>query len=314
MPDSDLVARTRAAFGRLAPEGQIGLAVSGGPDSLALLVLAAAAVPGRVAVATVDHGLRPEAARECALVEAACAARGIACETLSVTLARGNLQQEARRARYAALGEWAARLDLSAVATAHHADDQAETLLMRLNRGSGLGGLAGIRPSSLLPGCAVPIIRPLLDMRRSELARVVAQAGLIPVTDPSNVDERFDRVRVRQALASADWLDPAALARSAQLLGDAEETLAAMAEAAWQEGSAGADGSVTIPLSPWREISLRMLEQALASFGAAPSRSEIAHLLDRLTEDGAKSNLAGVMVTRRGDRLECCPEPPRRRA
>lgn len=304
----------RAAFGRLAPEGRIGLAVSGGPDSFALLILADAAVPGRIAVATVDHGLRPEAAQECALVEAACTTRGIACETLSVTPAPGNLQQEARRARYAALGEWAVRRGLSAVATAHHADDQAETLLMRLNRGSGLGGLAGIRPMAMLPECAVPVIRPLLDMRRSELAGVVAEAGLSPVNDPSNVDQRFDRVRVRQALANADWLDPAGLARSAQILGDAEETLAAMADAAWQQNAEVAEGAVTVSVSQWREITLRLLERALANFGAAPARSEIANLIDRLAEDGAKANLAGVLVTRRGDRFECRPEPPRRPA
>ena len=304
----------RAAFGRLVPEGRIGLAVSGGPDSLALLILADAAVPGRIAVATVDHGLRPEAAQECVLVEAACTTRGIACETLSVTVAPGNLQQEARRARYAALGEWAVRAGLSALATAHHADDQAETLLMRLNRGSGLGGLAGIRPKAMLPECAVPVIRPLLDMRRSELAGVVAEAGLAPVNDPSNVDQRFDRVRVRQALANADWLDPAGLARSAQILGDAEETLAAMADAAWQQNAEVAEGAITVSVSQWREITLRLLERALANFGAAPARSEIANLIDRLAEDGAKANLAGVLVTRRGDRFECRPEPPRRPA
>lgn len=303
----------RAALGRLAPEGRIGLAVSGGPDSLALLLLAHAAIPDRIAVATVDHGLRPEATQECALVEAACAERGIACETLRVRVALGNVQQEARRARYAALGEWAARQGLSSIATAHHADDQAETLLMRLNRGSGLGGLAGIRPSTRIAECAVPVIRPVLEFRRSELAEMVVQAGLVPASDPSNADTRFDRVRVRQALAEAEWLDPAALARSALLLGEAETTLAGMTDAAWQQGAAVADGEVAVPVSPWREINLRLLERALATLKAAAPRSEIATLLDRLTTgEGAKANLGGVLVERSAGRFVCQPEPPRR--
>lgn len=279
---------------------------------MALLTLCAEALPGGFEVATVDHGLRAAAAAECALVEATCTARGIACTTLKVALAPGNVQQAARRARYAALGAWAAQRGLVALATAHHADDQAETLLMRLNRGSGLGGLAGIRPAARMPGCAVPVIRPLLDVRRSELARVIAAVGVQSVADPSNQDDRFDRVRVRAALAAADWLDPAMLARSASLLGEAEETLAAMAGKAWDDGVVQADATVTVPVSPWREINLRLLERALATFDGQASRSELATLLDRLDRDGAKGNLAGVMVTRRGERIECAPEPPRR--
>lgn len=279
---------------------------------MALLLLAHAAIPERIAVATVDHGLRPEAAQECALVKAACAERGVACETLQVTVAPGNLQQEARRARYAALGAWAEHEGLASIATAHHADDQAETLLMRLNRGSGLGGLAGIRPQTMVPGCAVPVIRPLLRFRRSELAEVVAQAGVAQASDPSNFDGRFDRVRVRQALAGADWLDPAALARSAILLGEADDTLAAMARQAWRDGVQEESGVITIPMTCWREINLRLLERALAALDGKASRSELAALLDRVDGDGAKANLAGVLVVRRRDRFECRPEPPRK--
>ena len=279
---------------------------------MALLVLCAQAIPDRFEVATVDHGLRAEAAAECALVEVTCTACGIACTTLKVALASGNLQQEARRARYAALGDWAAQRGLVALATAHHSDDQAETLLMRLNRGSGLGGLAGIRPTARLPGCTVPVIRPLLAFRRSELAEVVAAAGVQCVADSSNQDDRFDRVRVRAALAGADWLDPAMLARSASLLGEAEETLAAMADSAWQQGATVSADHVAVSLGPWHEINLRLLEHALATFDRQASRSDLAALLDQLDRDGAKANLAGVLVTRRGERIECAPEPPRR--
>src|SRR6187549_1955099 len=208
-PSPELVARFAEALARLWPEGgRLGLAVSGGPDSLAMLLLAEASIPGRFEVATVDHGLRAASAGECAMVAKICSARGIPCAILRVTLAAGNLQNEARKARYAALAAWAEHRVLSAIATAHHADDQAETLLMRLNRGSGLAGLTGVREARFMPGSAVSVIRPLLAFRRRELGELVAAAGLEPVQDPSNVDARFDRARIRGALAEADWLDP----------------------------------------------------------------------------------------------------------
>ena len=106
------------------------------------------------------------------------AKRGIPCDVLNVTVASGNVQEAARTARYGALGEWAQASGLSALATAHHADDQAETVLMRLNRGSGVAGLAGIRKRGKVEGCEVPVIRPVLGFRRAELAQIVAAAGV----------------------------------------------------------------------------------------------------------------------------------------
>jgi tRNA(Ile)-lysidine synthase len=218
--------RFAADLGRLWPEGgRLGLAVSGGPDSLALLLLAHAAIPGRFAVATIDHGLRAEAAAECAMVEQVCAERGIPCSVLKVRLAPGNIQAQARAVRYATLAQWVGREELSALVTAHHADDQAETLLMRLNRASGLSGLAGVRARSKLFGADLMVLRPLLHWRRSELAAIVERAGIEPVSDPSNDDDRFDRVRIRKALADAPWLDVSAVASSAAHLADAEEAL-----------------------------------------------------------------------------------------
>ncbi len=235
-PPRELIERFARALARLWPEGgQLGLAVSGGPDSLAMLLLAEAAIPRRFEVATVDHGLRPESAAECATVRELCAAKRIPCAVLRVLVQGGNVQAEARGARYAALGQWAADRGLSAVATAHHADDQAETVLMRLNRGSGVAGLAGIRERGTVPGTDLPLLRPLLGFRRAELAEVVAAAGLAAAQDPGNADERFDRVRLRNILAGSDWLGVIALATSAANLADADEALEWAARREWDE-------------------------------------------------------------------------------
>jgi tRNA(Ile)-lysidine synthase len=287
--------RFTAGLARLWPEqGRLGLAVSGGPDSLALLLLAQAAIPGRFAVATVDHGLRPEAAAECAMVERVCAERGIPCATLSIRMGAGNLQTAAREARYAALAEWAGREDLSAIATAHHADDQAETLLMRLNRASGLSGLAGVRARGVVPGSKLPLLRPLLRWRRQELAAIVAQAGLDPAQDPSNADDAYDRVRVRKALAEAAWIDPAAFAESAAHLADADEALDWLVAREWDERvSVAAGGAIRFEPGVPRAVALRVVARIVEGFGSQARGGAIARLVDGL-ESGSGGNLAGV--------------------
>lgn len=220
---SALLDRFRADLSRLSDADRIGLAVSGGPDSVALLHLAAAALPGRIEVATVDHGLRPEAAAEAALVARACAGLGVPHSTLTVFVPAGaSLQAAARRARYEALAIWCRERGLAALATAHHADDQAETLLMRLARGAGLTGLSGIREARDLGG--VMLVRPLLGWRRAELTAIVA--GVQTVADPSNADPRHDRTRVRALLAAAGaGIDPLRMATSAAHLAEADAAL-----------------------------------------------------------------------------------------
>ncbi|HWU02750.1 MAG TPA: tRNA lysidine(34) synthetase TilS, partial [Novosphingobium sp.] len=201
--------RLAGDLARLWPEGQrdpalkLGVAVSGGPDSLALLLLAAAALPGRVMAATVDHGLRAESAAEAAEVARVCTQIGVSHATLAIAVADGNVQAQARAGRYAALAQWAQQAGVAALCSAHHADDQAETLLMRLNRGSGVAGLAGVRERGLVPGTRLPLLRPVLGWRRAELAGVVAEAGFAAADDPSNRDDAYDRVRMRKALAGA---------------------------------------------------------------------------------------------------------------
>ena len=262
---------------------RLGIAVSGGPDSLALLLLAHAAYPGRIAAATVDHRLRPDSAREAAFVADCCARLGICHATLAVEVGAGNLQSRARTARYTALGNWCADQGLDALATAHHADDQAETLLLRLNRGSGVAGLAGVRERGRVPGHPLVLVRPLLAWRRSELAGVVADAGLVAVADPSNSDDRFDRARVRKELATADWLDVPALARSAANLADADLALDWAAAREWQECvTREAMGLVYRPQAP-RAVALRVIARIVRELdGEEPRGSAVARLFDTL--------------------------------
>jgi tRNA(Ile)-lysidine synthase len=320
-PSAELVARFAEALARLWPDGgRLGLAVSGGPDSLAMLLLAEAAIPGSFEVATVDHGLRPASVEECALVARICAARGIPCSILRVTVAPGNVQSEARKARYLALAAWAEHRALAAIATAHHADDQAETLLMRLNRGSGLSGLTGVREARFMPGSAVALIRPLLAFRRSELGELVEAAGLEPVADPSNADPRFDRARVRAALAAADWLDPVALSRSACLLGEALQAIEAAAETEWLNGvTEHGEGFAYAPTAGSAYVEIEVVSAIIGRLGGSPRRSEVARLIGRL-KGGRAGNLAGVVARPITDReggvaiqkWTFAPEPPRR--
>ena len=267
MLDPRLIERFRADLARVWPEvtngPRLGIAVSGGPDSLALLLLANATLPGRIAAATVDHGLRPESAAEAGTVARVCAARAVPHTVLSVEVGSGNMQAQARTARYAALADWAEKSQLSAVATAHHADDQAETLLMRLNRGSGLGGLAGVRARRELTGDCL-LIRPLLGWRKAELETVCVNAKVEPVRDPFNDNAAFDRVRLRRELNAADWLNVPAIARSVAHLADAEEALAQWLELRWREDVVR-DGEALRyrPQGP-RYVRLKLLERAIA--------------------------------------------------
>lgn len=310
--DDPLVRRFAAELARLWPEGgTLGLAVSGGPDSLAMLLLAKAAIPQRFAVATVDHGLRPSAAAECAMVAQICADHGIRCEILRVQVAPGNVQAEARAARYAALVEWARTHGLSALATAHHADDQAETLLMRLNRGSGVAGLAGVRERTSAAPSSLPVIRPLLGFRKTELAQVVADAGLSPACDPSNTDARFDRARMRVALAQSDWLNPLALAASAANIAAADEALDWAATREWDERVAREDGEIRYRQLAPKVVAMRVVGRIIEDFGGKARGQDLARLLDKLAR-GEGGNVGGVLATAEGEEWVFRREPPRR--
>ncbi len=272
------------------------MAVSGGADSLALLLLATELQPSNIAVATVDHGLRAESAAEAAFVGEVCQWLGVPHTVLEVEVGAGNLQTEARAARYAALAQWTEREELTAILTAHHADDQAETLLMRLNRASGVAGLAGVRALARVPGTDLPLLRPLLAWRRTELAAIVAEAGLEPVDDPSNADDRFDRARLRKALAGTDWLDVPALGQSAAHLADADAALEWAARREWAECVERSGlGYVYRPHAP-RAVALRVLTRVAAELGEAPRGGAVARVFDALTAGQAAS--LGELVAR----------------
>jgi tRNA(Ile)-lysidine synthase len=303
VPDPDLTARFEADLAPLAgPDARLGIAVSGGPDSLALLLLAAAARPGGVEAATVDHGLRRESRKEAQFVRSICEQLGVPHATLNVSVTRGSsLQAQARAARYHALGDWAIEQNLDAVATAHHADDQAETLLMRLARGAGLGGLVGVRHTRPLEA-GIQVVRPLLDWRRDELAAIVASAGVTPVDDPANRDPRHDRSRFRGMLAGADWADAERLAASAKWLADADAALEWALAPLRETRIRKVNGALTVDADGLpREMQRRLLLAAFERIGAQRPRGPE---LDR----ARKALKAGKTVTLSGLKLE--PGPP----
>jgi tRNA(Ile)-lysidine synthase len=318
-PAPDLVARFRRDLGALAPDlERLAVAVSGGPDSLALLLLAHAALPGRVEAATVDHRLRPESVVEALHVEDICARLGCPHAILDVTVPDGpaGLQAEARAARYAALASWAEGRGLAHLATAHHADDQAETVLMRLRRGAGIGGLAGIRPTR--PEGALTLLRPLLGWTKAELVHLVAQAGVEPVDDPSNRDQRFDRAAIRRLLADHPDLEPRRLSRTAAAAREADEALDWAAAQLAEDRLTSQGGEWRLdPTGLPRELRRRLLARTVAAVREAhdlapawTGNHDVEGLLVSL-EAGATATRAGVMA--RGGRFwHLRPAPPRR--
>jgi tRNA(Ile)-lysidine synthase len=278
-----------------------------------LLLLAAAAWPGAVLAATVDHRLREESAQEAAFVGRICAQRGIPHRILCVDVEQSaSLQARARAARYAALRSWAEDERLTVLLTGHHADDQAETLMMRLLRSSGVGGLAGVRRLTPL-SAETALCRPLLGWRRTDLATIVAAAGIEPVDDSSNHDDAFDRVRMRRRLAETEWIDPRALARSAAALAEADEALEDAASAlAAERLSTGTGWALLAPVGVPAVLLRRLVRRALAHIApdADPRGGQIGALVEQLGQ-GQTCNIAGVLC-RGGEHWRFEPEPPRR--
>jgi tRNA(Ile)-lysidine synthase len=319
--EADLRDRFSHDLDAVAPQGaRIGIAVSGGPDSLALLLLAAAARPGKIEAATVDHALRPGSREEAEMVASVCMHLGVLHATFTAQWAdkpTTAIQERAREERYRLLGQWATERQLGAIATAHHVDDQAETLLMRLARGSGARGLAGMRPVAIVPGADVPLLRPLLGWRRSELEQICASAGVEPVRDPSNDDDQFERIRIRRALAEADWLHPRALASSAANLGYADAALEWATEQEWARAVTSGEGEILYRAGDApSEIRRRIVSRAVSHLATEGEGADLrGRELDRLLcvlATGDKSTLRGVLCSG-GETWRFVPAPNRTR-
>lgn len=188
----------------------LAVAVSGGADSLALAVAAHSFAPVKAFI--VDHGLRSESAKEAAATQKRLTGLGISSEILTLDLDKkaGNLQARARRARYRSLASACQRYDLKILLLGHHRGDQAETVLMRLARGSGVKGLSAMAPRTPYGDQGLELVRPFLSTAKVRLEGLLTARGLDWIEDPSNQDPKFDRVRVRGALsglADADQIE-----------------------------------------------------------------------------------------------------------
>jgi tRNA(Ile)-lysidine synthase len=217
-------------LGPFEPAPAAAVAVSGGVDSMALLLLTqawAAERRGHVTALTIDHGLRPESAGEAEQVARWAEERGIPHQTLRWVGAKptGDIQAAARAARYHLLEEWCAQTGIFHLLVAHHQDDQAETFLLRLARGSGLDGLAAIAPLIERPNCR--LLRPLLTMPRARLEATLKAHDQAWLEDRSNDDDRFGRVRLRKGrvLLAREGLGAARLAATARRLARARQAL-----------------------------------------------------------------------------------------
>jgi tRNA(Ile)-lysidine synthase len=262
------------------------LAVSGGPDSTALLHGVAALAPERewqLTVAHLDHALRPASADEAASVAASAARLGLAVEVRRTDVAavasaeHRSVEDAGRQARYRFLGEVAETRGPGAlIATAHTADDAAETILLRLARGSGLRGLRGI------PARRGRIVRPLLHARRAMLREALDAAGIAYLSDPSNLDPAHARNRVRAELLPAlERLNPAAveaLTRFGRLAADDDDLLDAMAAAELTARRGDEDGSIDWHQPPARALGRRVVRLAIGD--PAPSAERIDALLE----------------------------------
>jgi tRNA(Ile)-lysidine synthase len=310
------------------------LAVSGGPDSTALLMLAARWAkrrkrgPKLIAV-TIDHGLRPDAAREAAMVKRLARRLGVPHQTLRW---RGNkpktgLQEAARLARYRLLAQAAVRAGYEHVLTAHTLDDQAETVLFRLARGSGVFGLAGMARAAPLPVDAreIFLVRPLLHLPKARLVATLDAARIGYSEDPSNRDPRFTRARLRSLMPALarEGLDARGLARLGLRMRRAESTIALAVDAAraalapppWP-----ARGPVVFETSRYAtlpaEVGLRLLGEAIAHSGdegpVELAKLEALYEALRQARSRLRRTLAGALVTLTGDRLTVERAPARR--
>jgi tRNA(Ile)-lysidine synthase len=340
------LAEAKRLFGPLSHASALVLAVSGGPDSTALLVLAArwrSALrkgPKLIAV-TVDHGLRPQSAGEARAVGRLARRLGVRHRILrwqGLKPATG-LQEAARAARYRLLAEAAARAKAAGVLTGHTLDDQAETVLLRMSRGSGITGLCAMAPVSLIPARAksgeqaeVALVRPLLEIPKARLIATLERAGIDFAIDPSNRDPRFTRARLREVMSALarEGLDAQRFALLARRMRRAEAAIemavgaaaASLSEAPWpSRGPIAFDAEKFTNLPA--EVAVRLLGRAIAHAGEAGAvqlgklETLYATIAEANADDQPKTirlrrTLAGALVTLSAARLVVERAPARR--
>ena len=317
-----------APLGPFEPRPRLAVAVSGGPDSMALCLLAdrwARARGGTVAGLTVDHRLRPESTAEARQVRRWLDAHAIAHRTLRWTGARpqAGIQEAARAARLALLTGWCRRAGVLHLLLGHQREDQAETALQRLVHGSGIDGLAAMAPVRLAlepAGGGVRLLRPLLTVPREALLATLALTNQPWIEDRTNRDERHARPRLAAALArlEAEGLSAARLARAAGRAADDRAALDRLCTdllAACARPSAA--GYVTLDLDALRHappaLALRALSCALTTVSGAPHpprRDRLERLAGRLLgDDGRAATLGGCRVVPQRSALLVCREP-----
>jgi tRNA(Ile)-lysidine synthase len=302
--DAELLSLIAGSALAQARPARLGVAVSGGSDSLALLHLLRDWGGAELLVVTVNHGLRPEAASEALHVERICSELGMPHDILEWRGwdGTGNLQDQARRSRYELISAWARGAGLDAVALGHTRDDVAETFLMRLAREAGVGGLAAMAARFERDGMVFH--RPLLEASREALRAVLVRRGVVWVEDASNEDAGFERVRARQVLEALGPLgiDAATLARTAHQLREARAALDRVA-ADWAESKVrSVSGDLVIGKTDFMrlpaELRRRILAAGLqwvASAEYPPRRDALAEILSQIGA-GANGTLSGCRI------------------
>ncbi|MDJ0447766.1 tRNA lysidine(34) synthetase TilS [Methylocystis sp. JR02] len=323
--------KAAGAFALLAPYERLLLAVSGGPDSIALMLLCAQwpeRASHEIAVATVDHGLRADARAEAQQVGEWARTLGFAHHLLSWEgeKPQTRIQERARAARYALLADCAKTVSAGAIVTAHHADDQAETILFRLTRGSGVSGLAGMAPQSSAHGA--PLLRPLLGFTKSELVEICQNAGHRFFSDPSNANDAYARARLRKLmpLLAEQGLDREALLRLGERAARAEAALASCAAAAYERAlTETAPISGRFDAAVLAELPLDILQRLLAREIArlAPQAQLRLDRLERAADRLSRAlrekaplrlTIADLLIESDGNNVTLRPAPPRRSA
>ncbi len=319
-PDAALA----SALADLNVPNRIGLAVSGGGDSMALLALArdwAAGADSTLIVATVDHGLREDSRAEAEFVAHTCSRWDLPHEilTLSGLEGSGNLPARARDARYDALSGWAHRNSVATVLLGHTMDDQAETVLMRLARGSGVEGLSGMASGMVWNN--VHFRRPLLKTRRDALREWLRERDIAWVDDPTNEDHRYDRVKAREALVLLEPLGISieGLAATADRLARQRKALEATAKDLADDAVRFVDSTALLNREALRnavpDTAMRMLASVLQQIGGnryRPRFRALEPLFERIvSSEETTVTLARCLIALQRDQVRISPEQRR---